>query len=65
MTDKKLLMLVSGAGQLLRHIGPNFGVCMYLCVQSRGKLDNPPDQPILKQLKAVRDNIILYSGKED
>lgn len=65
MTDKKLLMLVSGPGQLIRYIGPSIGVCMYLCVQSRGALDNPPEQPLIKQIKAVRDNIIFYSEKEE
>lgn len=65
MTDKKLLMLVSGPGQLIRYIGPSIGVCMYLCVQSRGPLDNPPEQPLVKQIKAVRDNIIFYSEKEE
>lgn len=58
MTDKKLLFLVSGAGRIVRYIGPNFGVCMYLCVQSHGPYDTP-EQPVLKNLKAVRDNIIL------
>lgn len=57
MTDKKLLLLVSGEGQLVRHIGPNFGVCMYLCVQSHGPLDTV-EQPVLSKIKSVRDNIL-------
>lgn len=55
MTDKKLLLLASGEGQILRYIGPNFGVCMYLCVAYHGEIDTP-EQPILKKLKQIRDN---------
>ncbi|MBQ2968372.1 MAG: type I 3-dehydroquinate dehydratase [Clostridia bacterium] len=54
--DKKLLLLVSGEGQIIRYIGPNFGVCMYLCVAYHGELDTP-QQPVLKSLKQIRDNI--------
>lgn len=57
-SDKKLLFFVSDKGQIIRYIGPSFGVCMYLCVQDHGKLDTP-EQPVLKKLKAVRDNILL------
>lgn len=56
LTDKKLLFLVSGKGQIIRYIGPNFGVCMYLCVHHHDELDTI-EQPILKNIKAVRDNI--------
>lgn len=56
MTDKKLLFLVSGEGRIIRYIGPNFGVCMYLCVQSHGPND-VKEQPVLKNLKSIRDNI--------
>ena len=55
-TDKKLLFLVSGEGRIIRYIGPNFGVCMYLCVESHGELDTK-EQPTLKKIKAVRDNM--------
>ena len=58
MTDKNLLFLVSGKGQIIRYIGPSFGACMYLCVQEHGELDTP-EQPVLKKLKAVRDNILF------
>ena len=58
MTDKKLLFLVSGEGRIVRYIGPNFGVCMYLCVQSHGQFDTR-EQPVLKNIKAVRDNIVI------
>jgi len=56
MTDKKLLFLVSGKGEIIRYIGPNFGVCMYLCVQHHGEMDTE-EQPVLRKIKAVRDNI--------
>lgn len=59
ITDKKLLFLVSGKGEILRYIGPSFGVCMYLCVESHGPMDTVA-QPVLKKLKAVRDNILIY-----
>lgn len=55
-TNKKLLFLVSGAGEIIRYIGPSFGVCMYLCVAYHGPVDTAA-QPILKKLKSVRDNI--------
>ena len=58
MTDKKLLLLVSGEGQLVRYIGASFGVCMYLCVESHGELDTK-EQPTLARIKAVRDNILF------
>ena len=57
-TEKKLLFLVSGKGEILRYIGPSLGVCMYLCVESHGPMDTAA-QPILKKLKAVRDNILI------
>lgn len=58
MTDKKLLFLVSGEGRLIRYIGPSFGVCMYLCVETHGELDAVA-QPTLSEAKAIRDNIIF------
>ena len=56
MSDRKLLFLVSGKGEIIRYIGPNFGVCMYLCVHNHGPNDTK-EQPVLKNLKAIRDNI--------
>ena len=56
MTDKELLFLVSGEGRIIREIGPNFGVCMYLCLHSVGPTDTPM-QPFIKNIKAIRDNI--------
>lgn len=55
-TDKELLFLVSAAGKIIRYIGANFGVCMYLCLQTYDGADNPV-QPLIKNIKAVRDNI--------
>ncbi len=56
MTDKKLLFLVSGEGQIIRYIGPSFGVCMYLCVQHHSERDTI-EQPVLRKIKAIRDNL--------
>ena len=56
MTDKKLLLLVSGEGQIVRYIGANFGVCMYLCVQSHGEYDTP-EQPLIKDIVALRNSL--------
>ena len=56
-SDRKLLFLSSGEGVILRYIGPNFGVCMYLCVESHGPLDTP-QQPTIARLRAIRDNIL-------
>lgn len=56
MTDKKLLFLVGGKGQIIRYIGANFGVCMYLCVAYHGEIDTVV-QPLLSKLRIMRDNI--------
>lgn len=56
MTDRKLLFLVSGSAEIIRYIGPNFGVCMYLCVQHHGDLDTT-EQPLISKIKAIRENI--------
>ena len=57
-TGKKLLLLASGEAKLIRYIGANFGVCMYLCVESHGELDTK-EQPTIAKIKAIRDNIIF------
>lgn len=54
---KKLLFLASGEGELVRYLGPSFGVCMYLCVQEHGALDTKA-QPLLRRAKAVRDRLL-------
>ena len=56
MTDKKLLLLVSGEGQILRYIGANFGVCMYLCVAYHNEIDTK-EQPTIAKIRAVRENL--------
>lgn len=56
-TDKKLLFLLTGGGRIIRYIGPNLGVCMYLCVESHSELDTP-DQPLIKDIVAVRNSIV-------
>lgn len=54
---KPFLFLDTGAcSNILRKVGPNLGTCMYLCVESYGELDTP-QQPLLKQLKPIRDNM--------
>ncbi len=56
MTDKKLLFLVSGEGQIVRYVGPCFGVFMYLALHEQGALDNKC-QPLIKNIKPIRDNM--------
>lgn len=58
ITDKKLLFLASGKAEIIRYIGPSFGVCMYLTVVYHGELDTE-EQPTLERAKAIRDNILL------
>ena len=55
---KKLLLLSGGVSRVIRYIGPSFGVCMYLCLHEVGPFDTPL-QPLLKNIKPVRDNIIF------
>lgn len=58
MTDKKLLLLVSGEGRIVRYIGANFGVCMYLCVAYYNELDTK-EQPTIAKLRAIRENLTV------
>ena len=55
-TNKKLLFLVSGEGQVIRYIGPNFGVCMYLCVTEHNEMDTI-EQPKISDLLPIRDHM--------
>jgi hypothetical protein len=55
-TTTKLLFLVSGEGQVIRYIGPNFGVCMYLCVTEHGERDTI-EQPRISDLLPIRDHM--------
>lgn len=50
------LFLSSGECQILRRIGGELGCSMYLCVQEYDELATPV-QPLLKNVKAIRDNM--------
>ena len=52
------LFLSSGECTLLRRIGPIIGCCMYLCVYEHDELATP-QQPLLTNAKAIRDNFYL------
>lgn len=59
--DVPFLYLTSGPRKyagLIRQIGPNFGVCMYLCVANHAK-GSTALQPKLRCIKLVRDNLIF------
>lgn len=51
------LFLCGGECGLLRRIGGELGCCMYLCVHEYDSLATPV-QPLLKNVKAIRDNIL-------
>ena len=57
-TGKKLLFLASGKAEIIRYIGPSFGVCMYLTVVYHSNLDTE-EQPTLKRAKEIRENIVF------
>lgn len=48
------LFLCGGECKILRRIGGEIGCCMYLCVHEYDKLATP-QQPLLKDVKAIRD----------
>lgn len=50
------LFLAGGECRILRRIGGELGCCMYLCVHEHDELATPA-QPLLKNLKAIRDNM--------
>ena len=52
------LFLSAGECRILRRIGGEFGCCMYLCVYEYDKFSTSK-QPLLKPLKAIRDNMNL------
>ncbi|MBQ2285712.1 MAG: type I 3-dehydroquinate dehydratase [Clostridia bacterium] len=54
--DIPFLFLSGGECKLLRRIGGELGCCMYLCVYEYDKFATPL-QPLLKNIKAIRDNI--------
>lgn len=50
------LFLACGECQILRRIGGEIGNCMYLCVHEYDEFATPV-QPLLKNVKVIRDNI--------
>ena len=50
------LFLCGGECGILRRIGGELGCCMYLCVHEYDALATP-QQPLLKKIKAIRDNM--------
>lgn len=50
------LFLSGGECHLLRRIGGSLGCCMYLCVYESDEFATP-HQPLLRELKAIRDNL--------
>ena len=49
------LFLTGGECNIIRRIGGELGCCMYLCVHGYDDLATP-HQPLLKNIKAIRDN---------
>ena len=57
--DTPFLLLGSGPkGRILRQIGPQLGVCMYLCAV-RHKPGYAQLQPLLRAMRQARDNMIF------
>ena len=56
--DIPFLFLCGGECHILRRIGGEIGCCMYLCVHEYDKLATP-HQPLLKNVKIIRDTIRL------
>lgn len=54
--DIPFLFLCGGKCAILRRIGGELGSCMYLCVCEYDELATPV-QPLLKKVKAIRDNM--------
>lgn len=52
------LLLSVGECRILRRIGGELGCCMYLCVYEYDELATPA-QPLLKSVKAIRDNFFI------
>lgn len=50
------LFLSSGECHILRRIGGELGCCMYLCVHEHDEIATPT-QPLLRKVKAIRDNM--------
>lgn len=56
--DIPFLFLSSGECRILRRIGGELGCCMYLCVYEYDSFATP-QQPLLKNIKLIRDTINL------
>ena len=54
--DIPFLFLSSGECRILRRIGGELGCCMYLCVYEYDSFATP-QQPLLKNIKLIRDNM--------
>lgn len=54
--DVPFLFLSGGECKILRRIGGELGCCMYLCVYEYDNFASPL-QPLLKKVKAIRDNM--------
>lgn len=54
--DIPFLFLAGGKSNILRRIGGELGCCMYLCVYEHDEL-SIRSQPILKNMKAIRENM--------
>ena len=54
--DVPFLFLSGGECKILRRIGGELGCCMYLCVCEYDNFATPL-QPLLKKVKAIRDNM--------
>ena len=50
------LLLSVGECSILRRIGGELGCCMYLCVYEQDAFSTP-QQPLLKKIKVIRDNM--------
>ena len=53
------LFLSGGCCDLHRQVGPMLGCCMYLCSMDDSG-ENPPEQPMLRKVKRIRDNWRFY-----
>ena len=54
--DIPFLLLSNGECHILRRIGDALGCCMCLCVQEHDALSTK-EQPLLKNMKAIRDHM--------
>ncbi len=60
--DIPLLFLCGGKCRLVRNLGGELGCCMYLCVEEYDNFSTPA-QPLLKNLKMIRDGLDDYKDE--